>query len=156
MKYYFWVSSDKTLKSNNEAAYWIFLIFQLAYIHWIQWSTTSKFPQSLLIKSSRSSEDTTVKFWFYSPKLNCGLDLEDSNPFFSYDSPSLWWCITIPSLVTKGAAVQKIRSEQTLIDILNIQCDFYLEHSHPIFFKDILGYDALPSKLSLFAKKSIA
>ena len=42
----------------------------------------------------------TVPFWLYT-NPHCALDLEDSNPFFTWQ-PSSWWCVTIPSLVWKG------------------------------------------------------
>ena len=43
-----------------------------------------------------------------------------------------WCCITIPSLVTKWSAVQKIASGQTFTDILNLLCDLDLERTQPI------------------------
>ena len=54
-----------------------------------------------------------------------------------------WCCITIPSLVTKCSAVQKISSRQTFTDILNLHCDLDLECSNPIFQQDTPAYDAV-------------
>ena len=54
--------------------------------------------------------------------------------FFCYAwHSSLWWCITIPSLVTKGSAVQKILSGWTLTEILTVCFDLGLKHSNQIF-----------------------
>ena len=63
------------------------------------------------------------------------LTLKIANNFFFL---SAWhsgsWCyITIPSLVTKCSAVQKISTGQTFTDILNFCCDLNLEHSNQIF-----------------------
>jgi len=54
-----------------------------------------------------------------------------------------------PSLVTKGSAVQKISSRQTLIDIFNICCDLHLELINPVFYLDTI-------KLSVVVKESLA
>ena len=75
--------------------------------------------------------------------LCCDLDFEDSKQFFSAWHSGSWCCITIPSLVTKCSAVQKISSGQRLTDILNFCCDLDLEYSNPIFPLDTLAYDAL-------------
>ena len=63
---------------------------------------------------------------------------------FLHDSGSCC-CITIPNLVTKCSAVQKISSGQTFTDILNLNCDRGLEPNNPIFPQDTLADDALLS-----------
>ena len=61
-----------------------------------------------------------------------------------------WCCITIPNFVTKCSVIQKISSGQTFTDILNLHCDLDLEHSNPIFQKDIPAYNAvLPNQVWL-------
>ena len=54
----------------------------------------------------------------------------------------LWCCITIPSLVTKRSAVQKIPG-QTFTIILNLHCDLDLECSNQIFPQGTPAYDAV-------------
>ena len=73
----------------------------------------------------------SVVFWLYKP---CDIDLEDSNPFFFLQPFSLWWCITISSLVTNDTAVQNMWSGS-----LNVQGDLDCEHSNPIFPLDTLA-----------------
>ena len=54
---------------------------------------------------------------------------------FPTPDTSLWRYITIPHLVTKGSAVPKISSGQTLFHLFGFFancCDFDLEHSNPI------------------------
>ena len=54
---------------------------------------------------------------------------------FPTSDTSLWRYITIPHLVTKGSAVPKISSGQTLFHLFCFFvncCDFDLEHSNPI------------------------
>ena len=58
---------------------------------------------------------------------------------------STWWCITIPSLVTKRSALWKISSRQTFDDILNLRCDLDLENSNQIFSHNTPAYDDAPS-----------
>ena len=53
-----------------------------------------------------------------------------------------WWCITVPSSVTKVSAVQKVPSGQTLNWILNHYRDLDLLHNNNTFSK----YDGLPTK----------
>ena len=67
--------------------------------------------------------------------LSCDLDLKDLLECYSGSQR----CITTESLVTKGFAVQRISSGQTLIKIINFSCDFDLEHSNPIFSLDTFG-----------------
>ena len=54
---------------------------------------------------------------YMSPR--CGRDLEDGKPIFLHDTGP-WWCITIPSLVAKGSAVEEISSRWTFTGILNL------------------------------------
>ena len=56
-----------------------------------------------------------------------------------------WWCITVPSSVTKVSAVQKVPSGQTLNCILNHYCDLDLLHNKNTFSKSVLAYDGLPT-----------
>ena len=56
-----------------------------------------------------------------------------------------WWCITVPSSVTKLSAVQKVPSGQTLNCILNHYCDLDLLHNKNAFSKSVLAYDGLPT-----------
>ena len=74
------------------------------------------------------------------------LTLKTANNFCSAWHLGSFCCITIPSLVTKCYAVQKISSGQTFTDILNLHCDLDLECSTPIILQDTLAYDAVLSK----------
>ena len=57
-----------------------------------------------------------------------------------------WCCITIPGLVTKYCAAQKILSEQTFTNILILRCDLVLERSNPFFPpQDTQAYGAVLS-----------
>ena len=58
---------------------------------------------------------------------------------------SSWCCITMPSLVTKCSAVQKVSSRHIFIDILNLCCNLDLESSNQTFTQDTPAYDAVPS-----------
>ena len=71
----------------------------------------------------------------------CDLDLKNSKLIFFHDTPS--HDFTIPSLVTKWSAVQKISSRQTFTNILNLRCDLDLECSNPSFIQDTPAYDAV-------------
>ena len=46
------------------------------------------------------------------------------------------------------SVIQKISSEQTFTDILNLYCDLDLERSNPVFPQDTLFFDAVPSPRS--------
>ena len=88
----------------------------------------------------------------------CGPKLEDSKPIFLTDNlaHNYHLCITIPSLVVKGSAVQKILSGQTFTNILMFCCDLDLEHSNAISSLVTLAYNNVPPKKtpSLVAKGS--
>ena len=107
------------------------------------WCTTK---QSLEAKGSEVQKIQQKQSYLDSMSPNCDSDLEDSNPFLllllliTYH-PSLWICITIPNLVMKGSAVQKISFKQTSTEIMNVWCDSDLEQSNPIFSLDILVND---------------
>ena len=60
------------------------------------------------------------------------LKLKTTTNFSAWHSGS-WCCITMPSLVTKCSAVQKISSRQTFADILNLHCDLDLARSNQCF-----------------------
>ena len=96
-------------------------------------------------KWTRSLEDreAIVIFWLYKPSLWPWYWRQLTN-FSEWHSGS--WCrITIPSLVSKWSAVQKISSRQTFINKLKLYCDFDIEYSHPIFAQDTLVYDVVLS-----------
>ena len=61
------------------------------------------------------------------------LTLKIGNNFFSASHSGSWCCITIPSVVTKYSAVQKIPSGKKFTDILNFHCDLDLEPSNKNF-----------------------
>ena len=71
--------------------------------------------------------------------LYCDLDLGNSIPIFSHGITS-WWCITIPSLVTKGTAVLKTSFRQTLILTVHTK-------QSNIFTVKALAYGDLPPVL---------
>ena len=68
------------------------------------------------------------------------LTLKTENNFCSAGS---FCCITIPGLVTKGFAAQRMSSRQIFTDIFNLCCDPDLERSTPIFPQYTLAYDAV-------------
>ena len=72
-------------------------------------------------KRISNSEDIieAVIFWPYEPLL-WPWPLRWPINLFAWHSGS-WWCITIPSLVPKCSAVQKIPSWQSFIDIFNLR-----------------------------------
>ena len=43
-----------------------------------------------------------------------------------------WWCITVPSLVTKGSAVEEILSRWTFTEIFHLFCVLDLDHNRAI------------------------
>ena len=71
--------------------------------------------------------------------LHCDLDLGNSTLIFSQGITS-WWCITIPSLVTKGTAVLKTSFRQTLILTVHTK-------QSSIFTVKTLAYGDLPPVL---------
>ena len=85
------------------------------------------------------------KSYFVHMSPQCHLDLEFRKQFFSAWQYGSWCCITIPSLVTKRFAVQKISSGQTFTDNLNLHWDLDLECSNSIFPQDTTAYDAVLS-----------
>ena len=96
-------------------------------------------------KWTRSLEDreAIVIFWLYKPSLWPWYWRLLTN-FSEWHSGS--WCrITIPSLVSKWSAVQKISSGQSFTNILNLRCDLDLDCNNPTFPQDTLTYDAVPS-----------
>ena len=66
----------------------------------------------LVAKKISSLEDIveTIAVWLICQL--CDLDLEYATPIFFLWHCGLWWCITIPTRVTKGSAVQKILTGQ--------------------------------------------
>ena len=82
---------------------------------------------------------------------------------FPTPDTSLWRYITIPHLVTKGSAVPKISSGQTLFHLFCFFvncCDFDLEHSNPILSLKTLAIkfiylSYLPSKYTSGCQKIV-
>ena len=64
---------------------------------------------------------------------------------FSAWHAGLWYCITIPGLVTKCSVVLKISFGQTFTNILNLCCGLDLECRNPIFPQNTPTYDAVLS-----------
>ena len=64
-----------------------------------------------------------------------------------------WCCIIIPNLLTKCSVIQKISSEQTFNDILNLRCDLDLKRSNPIFSTGHSGLWCCTIKPSLVANR---
>ena len=62
--------------------------------------------------------------WLNEPSLWPWTWRQQTN-LFAWHSGS-WWCITIPSLVTEGAAAEEIMSRWTFTVILNLFCDLDL------------------------------
>ena len=71
-----------------------------------------------------------VIFWLYDPSLWPWPWRQQTN-LFGRQSGSRW-CITIPCLVVKGSAIQKISGHYIFIDILKFCCGLDLEHNNPI------------------------
>ena len=119
-------------------------------------------------KWTSSFEDRAeiVTFWLYEPLLWCWQYTEDGESiflhetlvhdaapiFFAWHSGS-WRCITIPSLVSKWSAVQKLLSGQTFANILNPCWDLDLDHNNPIFAQDTLVYNVVLSNQVWLQKK---
>ena len=79
-----------------------------------------------------------VIFWLYKPSL-WPWHLRQWTNFSAWHSGSSpYQAITIPSLVTKCSAIQKVSSRQTFTDILNLCFDLGFEHSNPFFFHGTL------------------
>ena len=57
----------------------------------------------------------------------------------------MWWCISIPSLVTKCLVLHKVSFRHAFIDTFNLHYDLDLDHSNPIFSHDTRAYDDVPS-----------
>ena len=73
------------------------------------------------------------------------LTLKIANNFFPAWHSGSWCCTTIPSLVTKRSAVQKI-SGQTFTNILNLSCHLDLECSKLILPQNTPVYDGVLSQ----------
>ena len=146
------ILSGQTFNTSSEPSLWHWLWQRQQCSFFTRYSSLlwCTIKQSLVQKRIRILEDINKKQSYFDHKSrNCGLDLEDSKTFFC--TPILWWCTTIPGLVTKGSVVKKIRSRQTSTEILKNRYD-HLEHSNPIFSQDTLWRSTI--KLSLVAKES--
>ena len=77
-----------------------------------------------------SRHDRNSHTWLYEPSLWPWTWRQQTN-LLAWHS-GLWWCITIPSLVTKGWAVEKISSRWPFTGILNLFCDLDLDHNRAI------------------------
>ena len=122
---------------EHSLKFWTFSVdhFALAYNRAIQ--SFHKTIQLMMMchqtkfscKRIRSSEDTLEShiliIWSFT------VTLKTANQSSAWH-PGLWWCITIPSLVTKGSAVEGILSRWTFTGILNIFCDIDLDHNRAI------------------------
>ena len=78
------------------------------------------------------------------------LKIATKRKFSAWHSGS-WCCITLLNLVTKCSVIQKISSEQTFTDILNLHCDLDLKGSNPIFSRGHCGLWCCTIKPSLVA-----
>ena len=71
----------------------------------------------------------------YEPKFSyCDLDLEDRNPFFSYDA--MVYNDVSPYWVWLQMVQRCISSKLTLTETFNLGCNIDLEHSNPTFSLD--------------------
>ena len=124
---------DRDLKHSNPFFLWTLRLMMLYY--------QTKFG----CKPTSSLEDATeiVIFWLYKPSLWPWHWTQWTN--FSAWHSGLWFCISIPGLVTKCSAVQKILSRQTFANILHLHCGLDLECSNPIFPQDTQAYNAVLS-----------
>ena len=85
-------------------------------------------------------------FWSYEPLMwPWPWRLQQQQQQNSVGHSASWCCSTIPHLVTKCSAIQKISSGQTFINILNLCCDLDLKCSNPIFPQHTPAYDAVLS-----------
>ena len=83
----------------------------------------------------------------------CDFDPEDSKPMFFVWNSDPWWCITTPSSVTKGSAVEKIWSKwKTEENSEPMMWPWpWTQYGNAIFSQDNPAYDDVPSKQSLVA-----
>ena len=79
--------------------------------------------------------------WHFEPLLTLTLNTAKHTFHKTLGNCGSWWCIIVPSSVTKVSAVQRIPSGQTLNWILNHYCD--LDNS--TFSKYVLAYGGLPT-----------
>ena len=95
--------------------------------------------QLMMLYSSFGDWVEIIIFWLHKPSLWPWHWRQLTN--FSAQHSDSWCCITIPNLVSKGSAVQKISSRHTFTNILNLHCDLDLESSKPISAQDTLAYN---------------
>ena len=81
------------------------------------------------ISSSEDMKETAISDYM-SPHGDPDLEDSKTNLLAWHSGP--WRCITIPSLVTKGSAVEEISSRWTFTGILNLSCDLDLDHNRAI------------------------
>ena len=79
---------------------------------------------------SRYSRNSHI--WSYEPSLWPWTWRQQARLLARHSAP--WWCITIPSQVTKGSAIEEISSRWTFIGIFNLSCDTDCDHNRPIHF----------------------
>ena len=112
------------------------------------WWCTSNWSNQIWLQKDQKFKTYSRKSYFdyMSP-----VTLKIATKFCLAWHSSLWWCITIPCLVTKGSTVQRISYRQTLITKFNIHG--VLDLSKPIFSLNTLDYVMmLYIKHGLFAK----
>ena len=116
----------------------------IQFFHRTLWLMMLYYPTKFGCKYTSSLGEIAeiVIFWLYMPLLWPWHWRQWTN-FSAWHSGS-WCCMTMPSLITKWSAVQKI-SGQTFTDILNLCCDLDMECSNPIFPKNTSAYDAVLS-----------
>ena len=91
----------------------------------------------------KSSEDTLESHILITWAPTVTLTLKIANNFFSTWHSGSWCCITVPSLVTKCSAVQKVPPAHTLTSSLNLCCGLNLQCSNPKCPQTTLVYDAV-------------
>ena len=100
-----------TLTFYTRIAYFQSMLWLMVLCHHPKFGCKKSLPPPPIM----SSEDTkSVIFWLYKP--HCDLDLEGSIPVLSTWHTDLGWCTTIPSLDSKGWAVQKRSCGQSPAD----------------------------------------
>ena len=124
---------------------------------------------SLTLKTANQSFRKTIWLIMMHHHTKVGINIFSNSEYVTWTNihwhfeillwPWPWYYTTIPSLVEKKRRVErfskywadtighteKISSGQAFTDILNVRCDFDLEHSNPIFPSDNPAYDAVLS-----------
>ena len=127
---------------KHSLTFWTFTVTLIMnavipFFHKTLWLMMLYYQTKFGWKPTSRLEDTTeiVIFWLYKPLLWPRHWIQWTN--FSARHSGLWCCITIPSLVTKCSAVQKISSRQTFTHIFNICCDVDLKCIIQLFHRTL-------------------